>query len=73
MMLATIIWLYRGSADKIWLGRLPSNWRAADAVPELLEAAASIYPRRAEFGAFGDRVARVSVQFRLRAARHRPP
>jgi hypothetical protein len=35
MMVATIIWLYRGGADKTWLARLPSTWHAADAVATL--------------------------------------
>jgi hypothetical protein len=40
MMVATIIWLYRGGADKTWLTRLPSTWHAADAVAALLAAGA---------------------------------
>ena len=32
MMVATIIWLYRGEPDKTWLSRLPSTWHAADAI-----------------------------------------
>jgi hypothetical protein len=32
---ATILCLYRGEADKLWLARLPSNWHAADAVVAL--------------------------------------
>jgi hypothetical protein len=40
MMLATIICLYRGEADKLWLARMPSNWHAADAVAALAEAGA---------------------------------
>jgi len=41
MMVATIIWLYRGGErDKSWLARLPSTWLAADAVAALLEAGA---------------------------------
>ena len=40
MMLATIIWLYRGGANKTWIGRLPSTWHAADAVAAPLEAGA---------------------------------
>jgi hypothetical protein len=40
MLVATIIWLYRGGADKTWLARLPSTWLAADAVAALLEAGA---------------------------------
>ena len=40
MMVATIIWLYRGEPDKTWLARLPSTWHAADAVAALVEAGA---------------------------------
>jgi hypothetical protein len=38
MMVATILCLYRGEADKLWLARLPSNWHAADAVAALNDA-----------------------------------
>ena len=37
MMVATIIWLYRGEPDKTWLARLPSTWHAADAIVALVE------------------------------------
>ena len=40
MMVATIIWLYRGEPDKTWLARLPSTWHAADAIAALVEAGA---------------------------------
>jgi len=40
MLVATIIWLYRGGPDKIWLARLPSAWHAADAVAALRNAEA---------------------------------
>jgi hypothetical protein len=40
MMVATIIWLYRGGPDKTWLARLPSVWRAADAIAALQQAGA---------------------------------
>jgi hypothetical protein len=40
MMVATILCLYRGEADKLWLARLPSNWHAADAVAALMGAGA---------------------------------
>jgi hypothetical protein len=40
MMVATIICLYRGEADKLWLARLPSTWHAADAVAALSDAGA---------------------------------
>jgi hypothetical protein len=40
MMVATIICLYRGEADKLWLARPPSTWHAADAVAALIEASA---------------------------------
>jgi hypothetical protein len=39
-MVATILCLYRGEADKLWLARLPSNWHAADAVVALNDAGA---------------------------------
>lgn len=32
MMLATIIWLYRGGKDSIWLRRVPVAWNVLDAV-----------------------------------------
>jgi len=32
MMVATIIWLYRGGEDKTWLQRVPCKWYATDAV-----------------------------------------
>jgi hypothetical protein len=35
MMVATILCLYRGEADKLWLARLPSARHAADAVAAL--------------------------------------
>ncbi len=35
MMVATVLWLYRGGQDKTWLGRLPCAWHAADAIPVL--------------------------------------
>jgi hypothetical protein len=40
IMVATIICLYRGDADKLWLSRTPSTWHAADAVAALAEAGA---------------------------------
>jgi hypothetical protein len=40
MMVATILCLYRGEADKLWLSRTPSTWHAADAVAALAEAGA---------------------------------
>ena len=40
MMVATIICLYRGEADKLWLSRLPSAWHAADAVAVLKDEGA---------------------------------
>jgi hypothetical protein len=40
IMVATIICLYRGDADKLWLSRTPSTWHAADAVAALVEAGA---------------------------------
>ncbi|MNF10338.1 hypothetical protein D3C80_2112500 [compost metagenome] len=35
MMLATIVWLYRGSKDSIWLRRVPIAWNVLDAVRAL--------------------------------------
>jgi hypothetical protein len=35
MIVATIICLYRGGADKTWLARLPHTWYAADAIAAL--------------------------------------
>lgn len=32
MMTASIIWLYRGGKDKVWLRRVPCTWHAADAI-----------------------------------------
>jgi hypothetical protein len=40
MMVATIICLYRGEADKLWLARTPSTWHAADAIAALSDAGA---------------------------------
>jgi hypothetical protein len=40
IMVATIICLYRGDADKLWLSRTPSIWHAADAVATLVDAGA---------------------------------
>jgi hypothetical protein len=40
MIVATIMWLYRGGPDKTWLARLPITWHAADAIAALLEAGA---------------------------------
>jgi hypothetical protein len=40
MMVATIICLYRGEADKLWLARLASTCHAADAIAALREAGA---------------------------------
>jgi hypothetical protein len=40
IMVATIICLYRGEADKLWLARTPSTWHAADAVATLVDAGA---------------------------------
>ncbi len=40
MMVATIMWLYRGGADSTWLKGLPCGWHAADAVHELRAAGA---------------------------------
>lgn len=35
MMVATVMWLYRGGEDKTWLSRVPWQWPAADAISVL--------------------------------------
>ena len=32
MLVASIIWLYRGGKDNIWLRRVPCTWHASDAI-----------------------------------------
>jgi hypothetical protein len=32
MMAASIVWLYRGGKDNVWLRRVPCTWHAADAL-----------------------------------------
>lgn len=32
MMTATIVWMYRGGPDSIWLRRVPCSWKASEAV-----------------------------------------
>jgi hypothetical protein len=32
MLAASIIWLYRGRKDNVWLRRVPSTWHAAEAI-----------------------------------------
>jgi hypothetical protein len=38
MMAATIIWLYRAGSDSIWLRRVPSSWRAVEALRYMRDA-----------------------------------
>ncbi len=38
MMVATIMWFYRGCEDKTWLSRVPNKWTAVDAVLTLQKA-----------------------------------
>jgi hypothetical protein len=38
MVCATIIWLYRGGSDSTWLRRVPSNWRAREALLYMRDA-----------------------------------
>jgi hypothetical protein len=38
MMAATIVWLYRGGDDSIWLRRVPSSWRALEALNYMRDA-----------------------------------
>jgi hypothetical protein len=40
MLVATIMWLYRGGRDKTWLTRVPCAWHAADAIAVLKSAGA---------------------------------
>ncbi len=35
MLAASIIWLYRGGKDNVWLRRVPCTWHAADAIAHL--------------------------------------
>jgi hypothetical protein len=35
MLAASIIWLYRGGKDSVWLRRVPCTWHAADAISEM--------------------------------------
>lgn len=38
MMVASLVWLYRGGEDRIWLTRVPKSWHAADAIVALRRA-----------------------------------
>lgn len=38
MLVASVLWLYRGGVDKTWLCRVPCAWHAADAVDTLKRA-----------------------------------
>jgi hypothetical protein len=52
MLAASIIWLYRGGKDNVWLRRVPCTWHATDAVLEMQRSKAladwgyliSLYP-----------------------------
>ena len=52
MLAASIIWLYRGGKDNVWLRRVPCTWHATDAVLEMQRSEAfadwgclvSLYP-----------------------------
>lgn len=38
IMVATVMWLYRGTDDKTWLNRVPRRWPAVGAIQELRSA-----------------------------------
>jgi hypothetical protein len=38
MLAASIIWLYRGGKDHVWLRRVPCNWQAVEALRTLRES-----------------------------------
>jgi hypothetical protein len=38
MLVATVIWLYRGRRDKTWMQRLPCSWHSADSIVVLKDA-----------------------------------
>jgi hypothetical protein len=38
MVAATIVWLYRAGSDSIWLRRVPSAWRAVEALRYMRDA-----------------------------------
>jgi hypothetical protein len=38
MLIASVLWLYRGGQDKTWMARLPKAWHAADAFVALRSA-----------------------------------
>jgi hypothetical protein len=38
MLIASVLWLYRGGNDKTWMARLPKAWHAADALVALRAA-----------------------------------
>jgi hypothetical protein len=40
MIKASIIWLYRGGKDHVWLRRVPCNWQATEALQVLRESGA---------------------------------
>jgi hypothetical protein len=40
MLVASLIWLYRGGKDHVWLRRVPCTWQAADALRVLGESGA---------------------------------
>lgn len=38
MMAATLVWMYRGASDSIWLRRVPCTWKASEALNYLHDA-----------------------------------
>jgi hypothetical protein len=38
MLVASLLWLYRGGEDKTWMARLPKAWHAVDALVALRAA-----------------------------------
>jgi hypothetical protein len=40
IMVATIVWLYRGGPDDLWLKRMPCHWHAAEAIAVLNQTGA---------------------------------
>ena len=39
MLVASILWLYRGGKDNVWLRRVPCTWHAAEAIDRMNAAA----------------------------------
>lgn len=42
MMIATIVWLYSGGPDKLWLHRQPCKWHVVNAIDELQRGAGTL-------------------------------